>query len=156
MRASTFGSGLHLGPSPPQLDLFIIGLIVARWIRGILGRVCWADLWKLNIITRVKVFTWRMVHGWTPTFSYLYMLNIGPDKECCFCGLERETDEHLLWKCKKIQLSWYCINNYAGVDLTVISNFTNGDQITKTWETRQGNQNLKAALANCAWLLWKA
>lgn len=55
------------------------------------------QIWKLCTILRVKVFILRLVHRKTPTFAYLHMLNIGPNRECSFCGLEAESDEHVLW-----------------------------------------------------------
>lgn len=42
----------------------------------------------------------------TPTFAYLYKLNIGPARNCCFYDLDLETDEHVLWMCLKIKAAW--------------------------------------------------
>lgn len=61
---------------------------------------------NLHTIPRVKHFPWRMLHGMTPTFAYLYKLNIGPARNCCFYDLDLETDEHVLWTCLKIKAAW--------------------------------------------------
>lgn len=61
--------------------------------------VGWSLIWKLHTFFRGKCFIWRMVHGRTPTFAYIYRLKVGPMRECCCCGLEIEIVEHVLWKC---------------------------------------------------------
>lgn len=116
----------------------------------------WKILWKLMTIPRVKVFLWRLLHGRTPTFAYLHKLNIGPDRECVFCGLERDTDEHFVWGCHKTRDCWNVVGCFAGLDLREIASFTDGEWLTMNWNTRYGNKCFKAVLASYAWLLWKA
>lgn len=106
--------------------------------------------------SRVKVFMWGMLHRRTSTFSYLYRLNIGLERECGFYGLEREIDDHLLWRCQKSMLSWNVIGCYVGVELDEIAHFTNGHWITKSWKTRCESKCFESTMVACAWLIWKA
>lgn len=85
----------------------------------------------LHTIPRVKLFTWRMLHDRTPIFSYMYYLNIGPMSECCFCGLELETDEHVMRGYRKTLWAWNVISWYVGVDLKAIRQLTRGNWITR-------------------------
>lgn len=101
----------------------------------------WKILWKLMTIPKVKVFLWRMLHRRTPTFAYLHMLTIGPDRECSFCGLEHEIDEHLLWRFQKSKLRWSVIGSFVGMDLEEINHFTGGEWLTRSWQTRCGKSS---------------
>lgn len=78
------------------------------------------------------MFMWTMLYGRTPSFSYLYRMNIGPLRECVFYGLEEETYEHILWKCQKCRRSWTIIGKFEGVDVKGIDHFTAGEWITKS------------------------
>lgn len=97
------------------------------------------------------------MHGRTPTFLYFYRLNLGPDLACSFCGLGRESDEHILSKCQKSQIVWnFLIRHFTGLTFKVIQNFTFGDWTLIRWKTKLGSQVIYPILASCAWLLWKA
>lgn len=86
----------------------------------------WSALWKLHTVPRVRHFLWRMFHSRTPTFAYLYRLNIGPARNWRFYDLDLEMDEHGLWTCLKIRVAWNVVGWYAGVDLKSLKQLTDG------------------------------
>lgn len=70
-----------------------------------------------------------------------FWLTIGPDRECSFCGLEHEIDEHLLWRFQKSKLRWSVIGSFVGMDLEEINHFTGGEWLTRSWQTRCGKSS---------------
>lgn len=38
----------------------------------------WQDIWRLPVLSRVKLFLWKLAHGRLSTSDYFYQLNIGP------------------------------------------------------------------------------
>lgn len=145
----------------PSASTYSIASAVYLWLNSDQqGEVdCWGGwhyLWKLRAIPKVKVFVWRMLHGRTPTFAFLHKLNIGPERECVFCELEPETDEHVLWNCCKSKRSWTVVERFAGMDLDRIGSLTSGEWITKSWKVKCGDACFKAVMASCAWMIWKA
>lgn len=71
----------------------------------------WIFIWRLNVISRVKLFIWKVAHGKLSTVAYLYNLNIGHASICHFCGVHSDTAEHLLWHCRSSVLYWIVILN---------------------------------------------
>lgn len=69
----------------------------------------WKQIWNLNVIPRVKTFTWKLAHGKLNIGAFLYSLNSGPYVNCHFCGLEEESADHVIWKCSKVKHCWMTI-----------------------------------------------
>ncbi|XP_039118512.1 uncharacterized protein LOC120254484 [Dioscorea cayenensis subsp. rotundata] len=68
--------------------------------------VGWKHLWKIPVAPRIKHFIWLCIKGRLSTFAFLNQLNIGPDRPCIFCGLHRETINHLFNDCSSAQFVW--------------------------------------------------
>lgn len=51
----------------------------------------WTNIWKLLSSPRVKTFIWLLCHNRIKTNAFLHAINLGPIKNCVFCGLQEET-----------------------------------------------------------------
>lgn len=85
------------------------------------------------------MFIWRLIHRRTPTFAYLHRLNIVLNRECCFCGLDVEIDEYVLWRWSKSHLTRNVISSIIGVDLNVINHLSDGEWLTQRWNSKGGS-----------------
>ncbi|XP_039128766.1 uncharacterized protein LOC120264934 [Dioscorea cayenensis subsp. rotundata] len=63
----------------------------------------WNVLWHIPVAPRVKYFIWLCLHGHLTTAVLLHQLNLGPDSVCIFCGMQRETVDHLFGGCANTQ-----------------------------------------------------
>lgn len=82
----------------------------------------WNILWKMKFALKVIFFfLWKIMHGSLSTFSYLYRIKAGSNKECLFCGLISKTSEHLIWDCCKVKESWRLVEEHARVNLNLDS-----------------------------------
>ena len=102
----------------------------------------WQLLWKLLVVPRVRTFTSRMMlHGRTPTYEYLYHLNIGPCMMCIVCDQEVKTAKHVIWKCRFSRSCWVLVKKFAGIRINGRSDLVDGP----SWPW-SGSQGLKVNL----------
>ncbi|KAL0701401.1 hypothetical protein Bca4012_057523 [Brassica carinata] len=68
------------------------------------------QIWKLNIIPKIKVFLWKVVSGAIATYAQLCTRGINTDPVCQRCCLEEETINHALFRCPYAYATWRCSN----------------------------------------------
>lgn len=88
-------------------------------------------LWHIPVAPRVKYFIWLCLHGHLTTAVLLHQLNLGPDSVCIFCGLQRETVDHLFGGCANTQQVWNFINHIDNLSISWSSGFSSRDWIIK-------------------------
>lgn len=66
----------------------------------------WQILWHIPIAPRVKHFIWICLRGRLSTYAFLHSIHVSPDNPCIFCGIHRETTDHLLCHCSRIHAVW--------------------------------------------------
>ncbi|KAK8691665.1 hypothetical protein V6N13_075165 [Hibiscus sabdariffa] len=63
-----------------------------------LGRF-FKSLWSLDLTPKIRIFVWRMIQNYCPTFSNLHIRRINTNLHCLLCGSAPETNVHLLRDC---------------------------------------------------------
>lgn len=66
----------------------------------------WKGLWNLDIKRKVKFFIWKACHNRLPVGDSLKRRGIHIDETCKLYGEEKETVEHLFFKCRKAEMIW--------------------------------------------------
>jgi hypothetical protein len=77
----------------------------------------WQTLWKLEVPPKVRVFWWRVLHGFLPTRHVLHRRHIEKDTSCEVCGTRYETIKHILMDCTLARLFWEDARTITGVKL---------------------------------------
>lgn len=112
----------------------------------------WSSIWHLFTAPRIKHFLWLLLHGRLSTIEFLFLLNMGPNSPCVFCGLSPETIDHLFCLCSKVSVIWSQLSNKAGVHISFPHGFYSGAWITDS------NYSLYiiSAISATAWFIWKS
>lgn len=59
----------------------------------------WRNLWRLKIQDKVKIFTWRLYHGFVPLGTVLSKRGCVSNKHCWFCNFREESANHVFLEC---------------------------------------------------------
>jgi hypothetical protein len=77
----------------------------------------WKKLWRLRVIPKVRVFCWRAIKGFLPSYSELSRRYIMDNGTCKLCGHEEETLFHALVKCDHAKQFWSAAFDHFGVSI---------------------------------------
>uniref|UniRef100_A0A803QHJ7 Piwi domain-containing protein n=1 Tax=Cannabis sativa TaxID=3483 RepID=A0A803QHJ7_CANSA len=67
----------------------------------------WRKLWRLKIPQKIKVFVWKLAHGWLPTSTVLAKRHVSTTGGCSRCSPHNsEIIFHAFWECKKSKSLW--------------------------------------------------
>ena len=78
----------------------------------------WAPLtWNTFLQPRVSFFTWRLLHGKTPTQSWAQAAGFNVASRCCLCKAKLEITPHLLFLCSFVSSIWSRILQGAAVSM---------------------------------------
>jgi hypothetical protein len=66
----------------------------------------WETLWNLQILSEVKIFMWRALHGIVPGKSILVDRHIKVQPQCPVCQKGPEDMKHLLFSCLRARQVW--------------------------------------------------
>lgn len=114
-----------------------------RWIG-------WQLLWHIPVAPRLKHFIWICLRGCLSTSSFLHSIHLGPDNPCIFCGLHRETIDHLFGQCARIQEVWDQINSRENMNISFPNGFS-----SRSWITEHRNlMHTLAIIVAGAWFIW--
>ncbi|XP_057452170.1 uncharacterized protein LOC130743990 [Lotus japonicus] len=69
----------------------------------------WTQVWKAHSLPRCKEVMWRACAGYLPVRTALRRRGLDVDPSCPWCGLEEETEVHVLLSCPVIQRIWFAI-----------------------------------------------
>lgn len=110
----------------------------------------WNIVWSIPVAPKIKHFIWLCLRGRLSTSAFLHSIHLGPDNPCVFCGLHRETIDHLFYHCDRIRLVWDHVNRLLNSSFTFSDSFSSGNWVL---EHRHSRYNL-AIIAACAWFIW--
>lgn len=72
------------------------------------------------------------------------------------CGMVHGTPEHVFWEWCKVRGCWDTIALFAGINLLLRNPFTTGEWLGQKFNAQVSDHKIKAVIAICAWLIWKA
>lgn len=69
-------------------------------------RVFWRTIWKLRVLSKIRIFIWRVGHDIIPTNVKISQINHAYNVNCPKCENVRETLLHALRDCPKAHAVW--------------------------------------------------
>ena len=63
-------------------------------------------IWQLNIMPKIKIFLWQMLHNALPVRGVLVRRGLNIDPACPLCMNDIESNDHLFWECPYIKEVW--------------------------------------------------
>jgi hypothetical protein len=66
----------------------------------------WELLWKLNILEKIKIFGWRVLHSLLPCRGILANRHIAEVSSCPVCQEDCEDIKHVIFSCKRAKEVW--------------------------------------------------
>lgn len=66
----------------------------------------WKKTWKLDVLPKIQVFWWRVLHGFLPIRLVLFRRHVEPTSHCEICGAEEESIKHVLIECTIAKEFW--------------------------------------------------
>lgn len=64
------------------------------------------QIWKVQCPPKIKIATWKFVHGFVATRECLFFRKIAPNPFCPRCNVERESTNHVLRVCVCARNVW--------------------------------------------------
>jgi hypothetical protein len=84
----------------------------------------WKILWKFEVPPKVRVFWWRVLHGFLPARQVLYRRHIERIANCEICGAQEETIKYVLMDCSVARKFWDSTKELTGVKLPSLHDST--------------------------------
>jgi ribonuclease HI len=119
----------------------------------------WGKVWKLNVPAKVKIFTWRALHGIIPCMCILANRHIESSGQCPLCEIAAEDIKHMLFTCDKAREVWqalgleHVVREAARVDRS-------GSTVLEHILTRKhqvpslGTLPVHEIIATAGWFIW--
>ncbi|KAL2904116.1 hypothetical protein RDABS01_002826 [Bienertia sinuspersici] len=109
----------------------------------------WVDIWKMEVIPKVKHFLWRLCTATLPLKTRLRARHLVEEASCPWCGQAEETMFHLFFECVKSRTLW--VDCECGAMRCADSSNTLCD-IMKSWRKIEGK--VKQRGVYLMWALW--
>ncbi|GJN04355.1 hypothetical protein PR202_ga21898 [Eleusine coracana subsp. coracana] len=77
----------------------------------------WKSTWKLDVPPKVRVFWWRVLHGFLPAKQVLHHRHVERVANYDMCGASEESIHHILIESTVARLFWAQTKELAGVKL---------------------------------------
>lgn len=122
-------------------------------------RQVWANLWKLQIPSKIKILGWRALHGIIPCRGILANRHIGNDGGCPFGSDGCQDIKHIFFKCSRSRLIWSQLGVLDQLD-EVVGQDSSGsvlvEEIINRGEKVRTLQNIGLAelFLTGAWYIW--
>lgn len=110
----------------------------------------WHLLQHIPVTPRLKLFIWICLRGRLSTFAFLHSIHLSPDNPCIFCGLHRETIDHLLGECARTEDVWDQINTRENLSFSFPDGFSSGNWIIKY----RHSMHTLAIITAGDWFIW--
>jgi ribonuclease HI len=140
----------HFGPNAGQFSL--PGISAQNPV--------WRILWKLKILSKIKIFIWRALHGIIPLKCILANRHIGDSAACPICHVHAEDVRHLLFTCPAAKEMWHILELQQWIDDTSLNELSGSvilEHIIRSPETTLPgfeSVNLKEVVLTACWYLW--
>ncbi|WOK93204.1 hypothetical protein Cni_G01898 [Canna indica] len=114
----------------------------------------WNSIWRLKIAERVKYFCRKLVWDRLPLSDWFSKFSGIEIEDCVICGKEKESSEHILFKCMYAENYWRLVEQKLGIKFKKRDNWTKGNWILEAEGYEEASAGwLKAFLANSLWLI---
>ncbi|XP_026400426.1 uncharacterized protein LOC113296312 [Papaver somniferum] len=115
----------------------------------------WKSLWHCSASHRIKVFTWKCIHGIHSTKAKLSIYNDSSDTQCGFCGNHYETIEHLLLECSFSKTVWRHLNINIEEEQNKFGSVSEWAEDWFSSNLNSSNEKRLLSLMIGSWVLWK-
>lgn len=112
--------------------------------------VGWNTVWRIPVAPRIKHFIWLCLRGRLSTSAFLFNIKLGPDNPCVFCGLHRETIDHLLYNCNRTRNIWDQLASKLNTSIVFTNGFSSGCWLLDY----SHSMHIIAFIAASAWFIW--
>lgn len=113
----------------------------------------WSSLWRLEVLSKLKVFTWRLAHHSLPTGDVLQHRNMATTDVCGICGAQ-DSWRHSLLDCAMSRSIWALSNEELVQHMSM-----NRDGNAKSWlfsMTESIPQDELEVMIVTLWAIWSA
>lgn len=114
------------------------------------NNVGWTEMWRLDILPKVKNFFWRACNLVLPTADVLVMKQVRCNTVCCLCQSELESVLHVLVECNVARMVWFSFD--PGISVMGFGDFTG-------WVSHHMkllSSNKKCLMIMLCWSIWNA
>jgi hypothetical protein len=63
-------------------------------------------LWKSSVTAKIKIFSWKSLHGIFPCYGVLENRHIPISGQCPWCSIHSEDIKHVLFECEHAAVVW--------------------------------------------------
>jgi hypothetical protein len=88
------------------------------------GDPVWRKLWKIEVPPKVRVFWWRVLHGFLPTKHTLYNMHIERLPNCGICRASEESIKHVLMECTVARIFWWITKDTTAIKIPKLQEVT--------------------------------
>ncbi|KAK8634969.1 hypothetical protein V6N13_022847 [Hibiscus sabdariffa] len=111
----------------------------------------YTTLWDLSMPAKCKIFIWRLMHNFLPTFANLQHHKLPVRNTCRLCEASADTIDHLVFSCP-VSLG---LLDLVGLPLAPASQQLNFAEIFATW-FMQVSKKQQTLIVITYWALWYA
>lgn len=108
------------------------------------------EVWKLQILPKIKQFLWNVISGAVPSYVALCTRGVRLDPTCQRCCYDEEDINHVLFLCPHASAIWRCANS------PLANQFTNNLEvnITMLLQLASDMKDDKFYQYQSFWILW--
>lgn len=110
----------------------------------------WKNLWKVNILPKVKNFTWRVCPNILPAKVNLQRKGVEVELECGVCKKEEENAPHVLLRCPFARAMWF--SSPFGIRLSKSVRLSLKDWLLMVLENKEVDFDLACVIM---WGIWQ-
>jgi len=112
-------------------------------------------IWQLNIMPKMKIFLWQMLHNALPLRGALVKRGMTINPACPLCMNDIESNDHLFWECPSIKEMWRLPQQHKWLHLLDIQDGSMclEDLVLRCKQSRNKEDIVK--VANLFWHIWK-
>ena len=125
----------HIGFAPKgarrfyDILLFLVKDVIepnccGKWKERLVSEVYWKKTFQMvKKIKDVKLkwFQMRLIHRIIGTNVILQKMNIVDSDKCSFCHLEKESIQHIFWKCQHVQTFWDAFEKFVNEKCEIVN-----------------------------------
>lgn len=120
----------------------------------------WDICWKLIVPAKVRIFTWRALHGIIPCMCTLANRHIGGSGQCHVCDWGAEDIAHMMFKCDRALEVWEVLGLTNIIQSAALEDRSGSVVLEHLLRSRQlaipglSGLEVKEVIATAAWFIW--
>jgi len=120
-------------------------------------REVWKFIWNLNVPPKLRHFWWKACCNLLATKENLHRRKCSPSPLCTICNQEKESTEHLFFRCGWTLATWFGNNLTYKVDTEAISSVMKWTiAIMESLNSAKEGRDLMSRCVSLCWQIWKA